>query len=105
MRWRGRASPDQAPGTIAEASFEVEPVDGAAAAIAPQIHRQRHFPEAEVLAALDRAGLECLDVFGHDDATVPEQPLDEDRHTKAVYIARGRRPLAGSAGTLYPRRR
>jgi hypothetical protein len=44
-----------------------------------------------VLAALERAGLDCLALFGHDDATVPEQPLDEDRHTKAVYISRASR--------------
>ena len=54
--------------------------------IAPQLHRQRHFPEAEVLAALERTGLECLDVFGHGHDAVPEQPLDESRHTKAIYI-------------------
>lgn len=90
--WRGRASPDQPPGTIAEASFEAEPVAGGGAEpIPPQMHRQRHFTEAEVLTALERAGLECLDVFGHDDTTVPEQPLDESRHHKAVYISRARR--------------
>ena len=52
------------------------------------MHRQRHFPEAEVLATLERAGLECLDVFGHDHDAILEQPLDEVKHTKAVYIAR-----------------
>jgi SAM-dependent methyltransferase len=91
LLWRGRASADQAPGTIAEASFEVEVLEGGdAEPIPPQMHRQRHFTEDEVLAALGRAGLECLDVFGHDDTTVPEQPLDEGRHNKAVYISRRR---------------
>jgi SAM-dependent methyltransferase len=88
--WRGRGSPETPPGSISEASFEVEPVGAEAGpAIAPQMHRQRHFPEAEVLATLERAGLECLDVFGHDDRveTVLEQPLDEDEHTKAIYIS------------------
>jgi SAM-dependent methyltransferase len=94
--WRGKASPEQEPGTIAEASFEVEPLEDGAAPIPPQMHRQRHFTEAEVLAALERGGLQCLEVFGHDDTTVPEQPLDEDRHNKAVYIARGRSGLAVS---------
>lgn len=89
LLWRGKASPDQPPGTIAEASFEVEALEGGEAEpIPPQMHRQRHFTEGEVLAALERAGLECLDVFGHDDTTVPEQPLDESRHNKAVYISR-----------------
>jgi SAM-dependent methyltransferase len=87
LLWHGRASADQEPGTIAEASFEVEALEAGVAAIPPQLHRQRHFPEAEVLAALASAGLECLDVYGHGHDAVPEQPLDESRHTKAVYIA------------------
>jgi SAM-dependent methyltransferase len=85
--WRGLASPDQEPGSISEASFEVEATEGGAP-IPPQLHRQRHFPEAEILAALERAGLECLDVFGHDHEAIPEQPLDEIRHSKGVYISR-----------------
>ena len=52
------------------------------------MHRQRHFPEAEVLEILEAAGLECLDVFGHGFDAVLEQPVDELRHTKVVYIAR-----------------
>lgn len=87
--WRGLATADVEPGSISEASFEVEPLDGAnGAPIPPQMHRQRHFPEAEVLAALESAGLECLDVFGHGFDAIPRQPLDEVEHSKAVYIAR-----------------
>ncbi len=90
--WRGRASPDQEPGTIAEASFEVEPLPGSQAPpIAPELHRERHFPEAEVRAALTAAGLETLAVWGHADDAVPQQPLDEIGHSKAVYIARAAR--------------
>jgi len=86
--WRGRASPDAAPGSIAEASFEVEPLDGEGTPIPPEMHRQRHFPEAEILATLERAGLECLDVYGHGYDGIPKQPLDEAEHSKALYIAR-----------------
>jgi SAM-dependent methyltransferase len=103
MIWRGGAAPDQAESSISEASFEVEPIDPEAggAPIEPELHRERHFPEAEVLAAFDVAGLECLDVFGHRDDAIPEQPLDEIEHSKAVYIARavpGRQPT-GQRGT------
>ena len=87
MIWRGRSSADVGPGSISEASFEVEPLPGEPP-VPVQMHRQRHFPEAEVLAALESAGLECLDVFGHHYDAVPKQPLDEIEHTKAVYIAR-----------------
>jgi SAM-dependent methyltransferase len=87
MIWTGRSSADAAPGSINEARFEVEPLPGEPP-IPVEMHRQRHFPEAEVLAALAGAGLECLDVFGHHYDAVPKQPLDEVEHTKAVYIAR-----------------
>ena len=88
--WRGRPNPDPSPGTIGEASFEVLPAagEGEEPLLAPEIHRQRHFPEAEVLERMERAGLECLDVFGHGDDAVLRQPLREEAHSKAVYIAR-----------------
>jgi SAM-dependent methyltransferase len=89
LLWHGHASPDAEPGSISEATFEVAPLEGESGpTIPPQMHRQRHFPEAEVLAALESVGLRCLDIFGHDHSAVPEQPLDESAHTKAIYIAR-----------------
>jgi SAM-dependent methyltransferase len=89
--WKGRSTPDAEAGTIAEASFEVLPAEGGREGepqIAPEMHRQRHFPEAEVLAALESAGLECLEVFGHGEDAVLRQPLQDEVHSKAVYIAR-----------------
>ncbi|HXV04888.1 MAG TPA: methyltransferase domain-containing protein [Solirubrobacterales bacterium] len=89
--WRGQAAPDVPPCSICESRFEVEAVDsgeGAGNPIETHLHRQRHFPEAEVLELLEGAGLVCLDVFGHGFDAVPQQPLDELEHTKAVYIAR-----------------
>lgn len=89
LTWKGRTRPDAPFGSIAEASFEAEPVDGnPAPAIAPELHRERHFPEAEIRAVMKRAGLECLDVYGHHHDAIPKQPLDEIQHTKGVYIAR-----------------
>lgn len=88
MIWKGRSSPDFQPGSIAEASFELEPIDESGGpAIPPEVHRERHFPEAEVRAALEAVGLECLDVYGHHHDAIPKQPLDEVAHAKAVYIA------------------
>jgi SAM-dependent methyltransferase len=86
LLWQGRASADTPPGSISEASFEVIGADGEPE-IEPELHRQRHFPEEEVREALGRAGLECLDVFGHGFDVVLEQPVDELRHSKAVFIA------------------
>jgi SAM-dependent methyltransferase len=89
--WRGRGGADVEPASISEASFEVLPEQGDEPLVAPEMHRQRHFPEAEVREKLASAGLECLDVFGHFDDTVLQQPLRDDAHAKAVYIARAAR--------------
>jgi SAM-dependent methyltransferase len=84
--WRGQAPADAAPGSISEARFEVEAPAGME--VETHVHRQRHFPEAVVLAELERAGLECLEVFGHGTDAVLKQPVDELEHSKVVYIAR-----------------
>lgn len=77
------------PGGFAEASLGVEPVDASGEpSISPELHRERHFPEAEIRAAMEAAGLACLDVYGHHYDAIPKQPLDEAAHTKAIYIAR-----------------
>jgi SAM-dependent methyltransferase len=87
--WRGRTPADAPPGSICEASFEVEGAEGDALDQIPvELHRERHFPEIEILEALETAGLECVDAFGHGTDAVLEQPLDEISHSKAVYLAR-----------------
>jgi SAM-dependent methyltransferase len=87
LTWRGQASADTPPGSISEARFEVEQGDSEME-VETHVHRQRHFPEAEVLELLGAAGLECLDVYGHGFDTVPKQPVEELVHSKAVYFAR-----------------
>jgi SAM-dependent methyltransferase len=90
LTWTGKATADAAPGSTCESTLESIPLDGAGdgAEASTLHHRQRHFPEAEVLATLERAGFECLDVYGHGLDGVPRQPLDESIHTKAIYVAR-----------------
>lgn len=99
LLWRGQAPPDVKPGSICEALLEVEPTEdtasdgGDAISMQPHRHRQRHFAVDEVLAAMDAADLECLDVIGQDwDVLV--RPLDELVHNKAVYVARRRKEEA-----------
>jgi SAM-dependent methyltransferase len=88
--WTGEAAADVAPGSICESTLEAIPLEAAGdgAEASTMRHRQRHFPEAEVLATLERAGLECLNVYGHGLDGIPRQPLDESIHTKAIYVAR-----------------
>jgi ubiquinone/menaquinone biosynthesis C-methylase UbiE len=90
--WRGRSSAEAQPRGISEASFEVLPLEGDEPLVAPEMHRQRHFPEDEVLAGLESAGLECLETFGHGEDAVLRQPLQDEVHGKAVYIARAAHP-------------
>jgi len=87
--WRGISGKDVPPGGFGEACFHAEVLgDNRKIDHSAHLHRERHFDEPSVLSAMARAGLDCIDVYGHDDDAVPEQPLDEGRHTKAVYIGR-----------------
>ena len=89
MIWDGRSGGQVEPGEISEALFEVEYLDEAAAPpIPPELHRQRHHPEEEILAAVAGAGLQVIATYGHHHDGVPHQPLSEDLHTKGIYIAR-----------------
>ncbi|MGA8747090.1 MAG: class I SAM-dependent methyltransferase [Solirubrobacterales bacterium] len=98
LTWTGQGSPETSPRSISEASFEVETSEGRShpgEGIETELHRQRHFPEAEVLATLQRAGLQCLQVFGQGFDAVLRQPLDDLDHSKAIYIAA---PLPSASG-------
>lgn len=81
--WRGKLSPDEVtPGVFAEATFEEVGAEGSA-----HVHRQRHFSQEEVEAALKKVGLECIAVYGEQDGVL-SPGLDENLHTKAVYLSR-----------------
>ncbi len=86
--WRGHASVDTQAGALVHGQFSASSDAGSERVI----HRQRHFPQEQLLSALKASGLEALAVYGHHYDAVFEQPADEERHTKFVYIAkRGRR--------------
>jgi SAM-dependent methyltransferase len=88
--WRGLTAPDAASGSTCESCLEVvSDEEGAEPGEATVLtHRQRHFPQAEVLATLELAGLECLDTYGIYTDGLRKQPLDESIHTKAIYVTR-----------------
>ena len=75
--WRGGAAEDVSSRGFYEARFGG---DGEA-----HVHRQRHFPPDEVLGAIAAAGLRCLDLAATVDGELDDE-LDEDAHTKAVYV-------------------
>jgi len=81
MVWQGRSRPDAvAPGSFHEAKFRAEGEAGS-----EHVHRQRHFPRHEVLAAIEAAGLRCVGLFGEFGGDL-FPALDEDVQTKAVYL-------------------
>jgi SAM-dependent methyltransferase len=89
MIWDGLGDGLAEPGSITESEFRVEPLEpGSGAPIEPERHRQRHFPEADVRAALDAAGLELLLVQGQRDGGPRDAFFDEEIHTKRIYLAR-----------------
>lgn len=79
--WRGEMDAEKlGPGATAEAHFEAvgQSID--------HVHRQHHFPEADVRAAIEDAGLRSRAVLGELDGVLTPG-LDETVHTKAVYVA------------------
>jgi len=81
MVWSGRSDPDAVcPGALHEAVFEVEGEPGSA-----RVHRQRHFPEAEIIATILAVGLSPLAVYGELEGVL-FAGLDEELHSKAVYL-------------------
>lgn len=81
--WRGSA----AAGTLPPGSVFEAVLDGRGPGVERHLHRQRHFPEAEALAAIAAAGLACVEVSGELDGELGPC-LDEGTHTKAVYVCR-----------------
>lgn len=79
--WSGQVDAERMrPGAICEAR-----VDGEGPGVEPHLHRQRHFPEAEVVATIGGAGLRCVEILGEFDGELTPG-VDEDHHTKAVYV-------------------
>lgn len=79
--WSGLATEVQAGGI-----FEAELSGGGVEA---HVHRERHWPQDQVLGALDASGLRCLGVKGQREEgcrVILEEPADEAIHCKTIYI-------------------
>jgi SAM-dependent methyltransferase len=85
LSWEGHGNGRVAAGSTVEATFHAESLAGASNQISA-IHRQRHFRPSQVCAAMAAAGLECLAVMGQGPDGHPQVPLDERRHTKAIFV-------------------
>jgi SAM-dependent methyltransferase len=85
----GRGSRALATGGWAEVWIDrLEPQESGWWARTRSVHHHRHHAEGRLRSALDRAGLVCESICGIDLSGVLSTPLEELRHTKAVYTAR-----------------
>lgn len=85
LEWHGLTDPGAESDCVARAQFHVHDADGSQ--LVSVLHQQRHFDLATVSDALEDAGLELVDLQGQSTDAVL-QPLDESRHTKAIFVAR-----------------
>jgi SAM-dependent methyltransferase len=91
LLWEGRMSADEIePGLLATARFEA-----AGEPDSEHLHRQRHFPREQLMAAIERAGLRCVALRGELGGDLYEE-VDEEEHFKSIYVCRrrGTRPRA-----------
>jgi SAM-dependent methyltransferase len=91
--FEGRADEPLVSGAAAEAYVDrLEPAAPPFWRRVRAAHRQRHHAPAAVERALTAAGLQVVAVWGTDGAGGSEQPLDDERHGKAVYVAQAAAP-------------
>jgi SAM-dependent methyltransferase len=87
--WRGEASADAQPGTLASAWIEVFSSEGDGTWRRSRTrHLQRHHPREEVERAAGDAGLELMAVLGQSTGARLEPQADEELHQKVVYVVR-----------------
>jgi SAM-dependent methyltransferase len=86
--WRGTATPAVAAGAVVEARVDAFRRRGTTWTRTTSRHRQRHWPLRELERAAEEVGLEILEVLGQRRGAELEPEIDEDRHIKAVFIAR-----------------
>lgn len=88
--WRGLGPVDLEPGGTTHAAVETGTASGARTTAE---HHQRNHPLAEVLDALEDAGLEAVAVRGQRPGVVLEDHVDELAHSKIVVVARARKEV------------
>ncbi len=82
-RWEG-VSTEIVPGGVFESRLS-------GGGLEARHHRERHYPEATIRAAMEAVGLECLAALGQretDMQVILEEPADEQRDYKIIYIGR-----------------
>jgi SAM-dependent methyltransferase len=94
--WRGLAGPDAQPGCIAEVQVDVfAPArdDAGLWRRTTTTHRERHYPVATIEDLVADAGLVLVDRRGQSPGVVMHADVDEERHAKALFLARKEGPV------------
>jgi len=88
LAWRGETASALEPGGPAQATVDVfAPAGDGRWERRSSVHRQRHWPPAQIRGLAERAGLRVLAVHGQHPGAVIEPELDELVHSKAVFVA------------------
>jgi SAM-dependent methyltransferase len=93
--WRGMGSVENG---LARATIDVFSRSAAWWERTTSEHAQRHYPRGVVEAALRDAGLELVAARGQSPGARLEDEVDEERHTKVVYLARLARSSSSERG-------
>jgi SAM-dependent methyltransferase len=89
IAWQGAATDDFAPSAIAEATVDVFTRGrGRDWKRRRSRHRQRHWPAAAIAEIAARAGLQLVEVRGQRGGARLDDSVDEELHTKIVFVAR-----------------
>jgi SAM-dependent methyltransferase len=94
--WRGHGVDERGDGVTASATVEVFAREREGLwRRASSVHRQRHWPGCAVHDAVRASGLTCVAVRAQRVGAVLECDVDEQSHTKTVYVAR--RPTSAAS--------
>jgi SAM-dependent methyltransferase len=86
--WSGFDATRFAPNGIVEGTLELFEPEGDLWRHRAVRHAQRHYDVDTIDALLAEAELRVEALYGQTDAGPPEQPVEPERHTKAVYLAK-----------------
>ena len=87
IAWAGDASPDAEAGCIAEATIDVFTASGPGWSRTRSVHRQRHWPSAEVARIARHAGLRVVAMLGQRHGAILDPLVDESTHSKVLFVA------------------
>jgi SAM-dependent methyltransferase len=102
IAWRGLGDGSAQPGCDGEVRIDVfspdaDDADGETWRRTTSVHRERHYPVADISRLAADAGLTIVGSRGQSPGIVLDPDVDEGRHTKALFLARRTSSACASA--------